>query len=174
MFKDMLAKLGRFLKRSWRSMIGGMIHVSFSALVFGFALLVFEGLYTDRWGLELIYHLTDLQSFFTSDAGKQIVAPLLVILGGVVGWITTLEARSDNVFWISFTFYSLAVATLLLLLIRLSPPVDSAMAAILESYEMSTDDNALKAFLSIVILSLSAWLANRFSKRTASKKEAAK
>ena len=75
-------------------------------------------------------------------------------------------------FWVSFTFYALAVAILLLLLVRVSPPVDSVMAAILDSYEMSADDNALKAMLSLVVLSLSAWLANRFSKRATSKNDA--
>lgn len=160
------SKATKFLRDKWKRFLSVAYRLSFSIIVFVFTIFILEGLYRDAWNLQIVYHISDLQSFFTSDAGKPIVAPILVILGGFVGWITTLESRTDAVFWVSFGFYVAAILVLLWMLVQVSPPINRSMLAILEAYEMSSDDNPLKGTLSIAVVSLSGWLANRFVKRT--------
>lgn len=136
-----------------------------SVIVLAFSILILEGLYRDAWNLQIVYHVSDLQSFFTSDAGNPFVAPILVVFGGLVGWTTTRESLTDALFWVSFSFYAAATLVLLLILVQVSPPINRSMSAILEAYGMSSEDNPLKDILSIAVASLSGWLANRFVKR---------
>ena len=156
----------QFLRENWKTWLSVAYRLSFSIVVFALTILMLEALYRDAWNLQIVYHVSDLQSFFTSDAGKPIVAPILVILGGFIGWITTLESRTGAVFWVSFGFYAAAILVLLWILVQVSPPINRSMSAILEAYDMSSDDNPLKGMLSIAVASLSGWLANRFVKRT--------
>lgn len=139
---------------------------AFSLAVFFAVAILLEDFYQGRIESGAVYFLMDAHSFFNSSSGKSLLGPLLVVAGGVVGLLTTVDNVSGQFFWLEFTIFSVSGLLLLFFLIQLSPPVSGSVHGLLEAYGINQTNNQLSGAVSLCLVTLSAWLANRFRLRT--------
>lgn len=139
---------------------------AFALIVFLAVIVVLEDFYRGRLESGAVYFLIDAHSFFNSSAGKPLLGPLLVVAGGVVGLLTTVNNVSGRFFWLEFVVFSISGLLLLWFLIQVSPPVSGSVLGLLEIYGISQENNQLGGAVSLCLVTLSAWLANRFRLRT--------
>jgi len=139
---------------------------AFSLMVWFAVVMVMVDFYRGRLQSNAVYFLIDAHSFFNSSAGKPLLGPLLVVAGGVVGLLTTVNNVSGRFFWPGFIIFSLSGLLSLWFLIQVSPPVSDSVIGLLEAYDINQENNQLGAAVSLFLVTLSAWLANRFRLRT--------
>ena len=140
---------------------------AFALTVLLSVVIILEDFCRGRLESGAVYFLIDAHGFFNSSAGKPLLGPLLVVAGGVVGLLTTIDNLSGRFFWLEFSILSVSGLFLLWFLIQVSPPVVStSVLGMLEVYGIKQDNNQLGGALSLCLVTLSAWLANRFRLKT--------
>jgi len=134
-----------------------------SLLLLIFSGLCIESFFFDHIGFDLLPKISIGYNFFVSSSGQAVLAPMTVVLGGVVGYFTAEGGEFQHHFWSNFYMFTASVALLLVLVVFLGLPDNSWTAKFRELNSLNPETDGLYAFFSAICVAVTTWVSNRLT-----------